>query len=649
MYKEWTGSADMAQTPGEFTHEMYRQIALDAPDREPIAVAAWALPDEATVGEPLHLRLDFSPTDFDLPAGTQLIVTIPRHWRKHLGMAWRELHPELSTRTDRHPGGSFCLVTAHAPSGSGVTVTSELIEAGFNFALRLVIANASLSAGEVLTVYLSDPKSPEIEVPKMAIRHEFATFAKLPDEDFFRPLVSNPAVVAHGGPAAKLRLRVPSVAAPDSEITVRLVVVDGVGENGAEGYDGDVAIWRQEDDSGDIGVVRHSSEKRESDVMLPSGHAQFEYFQAYDVDNPLVARSNPMGRPDDFGGYNVYFGDLHTHYLGLTDDALRQPFEYAYWFSLLDFCACVYQHNSCNDRFTQDIWHHYLDVNEEYNSSGELVTICGCETYISCGHRIAYFRSAQEARDFKVAWERGPEYDLGDPHLAADVPEPEALWAALDGFEAITVPHHTRYIWPADWERPLAPSERLVEIYSRWGTSELGGPHSVQEALSKGHRLGFIASTDNQMAQPGNGPFGVNDGRGLAAVLATDMTREALYDALKARRCYGTSGEQMLVYFALDEMPMGSELEGYTGPRTFTVRAAGTQPLTTVELLRNNKVIRRIEPDALTFSDKMTDDEPLADLLLESRFGPPGRFCFYYLRVKQADGHMAWASPIWIT
>lgn len=639
----------MAQTPGEFTYQTYRQIALDAEEREPISVAAQAVPDEAMVGEPLHLRIQFSPRGFDLPAGTQLIVTIPRQWRKHLGMAWRELHPELSTKIDSHPGGSFSLVTAHGPSDSGVTVASELIEAGFSFALRLVTGGASLKDGQRLTVCLSDPISPEIEVPKMAIRHEFATFAKLPDEDFFRPLLTDPYVIAHGGPAAKLRLRVPCVAEADTEITARVVAVDAVGENGATDYDGNLAIWREEEGRGDIAVVRHSSEKRSSEVTRPSGHEQFEYFHAYDEGNPLVARSNPMGRPDDFGGYNVYLGDLHTHYLGLTDDAIRQPFEYACSYSNLDFCACVFQHNSCNDRFTQDIWHRYLDINDEYNSPGELITICGCETYLSCGHRIAYFRSAEQAREFKVAWERGPAYDLGDARANGPVPEPEALWAALEGFEAITVPHHSRYIWPADWNRPLPPIERLVEIHSRWGTSEVGGPHSVQQALLKGHRLGFIGSTDNQMAQPGNGPFGVNDGRGLAGVLAPDLTREALYDALKARRCYGTSGEQMLVYFALDEMPMGSELEGYTGPRSFTVRAAGTQPLSVVELLRNNEIICRTDPDALTYSDTMTDDEPLDDTMLDSEFGPPGRFCFYYVRVKQADGHMAWASPIWIT
>ncbi|HCU37519.1 MAG TPA: hypothetical protein DGT21_19430 [Armatimonadetes bacterium] len=220
------------------------------------------------------------------------------------------------------------------------------------------------------------------------------------------------------------------------------------------------------------------------------------------------------------------------------------------------------------------------------------------------------------------------------------------------------MPHHTRYIAPADWDRDFHPMERCVEIWSRWGSNEEGGPHSVQEALRQGHRLGFIGSTDNQFAQPGNGPFGVNQGAACTGVFADGLTREAIWDALHARRCYATTGEKMLLSFTMDGMPMGdhpmndhlmgAEVCGHSGPRSFMVVAAGTDRLASVEILRNNEVVYRAEPGTLTFADGFTDETPLEDVRLPRANETTQPFCFYYLRVRQVDGHTAWASPIWV-
>ena len=348
-----------------------------------------------------------------------------------------------------------------------------------------------------------------------------------------------------------------------------------------------------------------------------------------------------MGRLEDFGGWHVYFGDIHCHCQPADGfGSMEEAYEYGYGYSGLDFCTVAHQQNSTNHVFSQECWEEYLEINDRYDEMPDFATVVGCENYIRAGHRIAYFRSADQAREFRVSRARGEE---------GHRERPEELWDLLRDFEAITVPHHCRYISPTDWSRPLDEMERCVEICSRWGSNEEGGPHSVQHALGLGHRMGFVGGTDNHLGQPGNGPFGVNEGRGITGALARELTREALYDAMAARRCYATSGERMLLYFALDDQHMGSELAGYQGARSFTVRVAGTQALVAVELLRNNEVIARAEPDDLTFSGELTDDDALDDLFLEPSFEGQEPFCFYYLRVRQVDGEMAWASPIWLT
>jgi hypothetical protein len=148
-------------------------------------------------------------------------------------------------------------------------------------------------------------------------------------------------------------------------------------------------------------------------------------------------------------------------------------------------------------------------------------------------------------------------------------------------------------------------------------------------------RFGFIASSDNHAAQPGTGfkqkgrhantevggqegiiranfideakptgaaaqsvPFDVKQTRynflqiaeserqqsffyvgGLVAVHAAGRSRDAIWDALKRREVYGTSGERMLLWFDLlgasgATATMGSEVEVRGAPR-FRVRAIG--------------------------------------------------------------------------
>lgn len=83
--------------------------------------------------------------------------------------------------------------------------------------------------------------------------------------------------------------------------------------------------------------------------------------------------------------------------------------------------------------------------------------------------------------------------------------------------------------------------------------------------------------------------------------------------------------------------------------REFGVRVHGTAGIRAVEIVRNNREVHGRPGDGLDAVFEWTDTEPLAEINL-----PPARFAarpftFYYLRVTQDDGQMAWASPIWIT
>ncbi len=216
--------------------------------------------------------------------------------------------------------------------------------------------------------------------------------------------------------------------------------------------------------------------------------------------------------------------------------------------------------------------------------------------------------------------------------------------------------------------------ERVVEIYNAWGSSECtekeGNPRpiacegkngvsswsdgSIRKALNNNCRFGFVAGGLDD-----RGIFGelydneqVQYSPGLTAVLAPEQTREALFQALFNRQCYATTGERIIVGFFLAGAPMGSELNTKTKPglsynRHISGYIAGTSPIETIEIIRNGNVIHTIKEPSIETDFTFDDAEAVHKVAFPAK-GEASAFIYYYLRVIQKDGHMAWSSPIWV-
>jgi len=95
-------------------------------------------------------------------------------------------------------------------------------------------------------------------------------------------------------------------------------------------------------------------------------------------------------------------------------------------------------------------------------------------------------------------------------------------------------------------------------------------------------------------------------------VLAKELTREALYAALKARCWYAMTGARMLLDFGVDDVLMGDTAQGQARPRgaKSEAKVAGTAPLERAEILRDNEVVYAHPPDgfwaAVTWRDVPT-------------------------------------------
>ena len=90
--------------------------------------------------------------------------------------------------------------------------------------------------------------------------------------------------------------------------------------------------------------------------------------------------------------------------------------------------------------------------------------------------------------------------------------------------------------------------------------------------------------------------------------------------------------------FSADGHPLGSEIEAaVTDPPVLGINVLAPQPLTRLDIIKDNTVLMSTTPDGrrakLDFVD--TDVSPGTS--------------YYYVRAIQEDQMMAWGSPIWVT
>jgi hypothetical protein len=177
------------------------------------------------------------------------------------------------------------------------------------------------------------------------------------------------------------------------------------------------------------------------------------------------------------------------------------------------------------------------------------------------------------------------------------------LYQKLRGQDAIAIPHHMGYRLGArgkDWHVQDDKISPFVEVFSAHGSSEtdeesgglrrnskLGpcsGGQSYQDGLDMGYHIGATASPDGEGAYPGIYSWG------LAAVLAPELTRDALWNAFLNRRVYGVTGDRIRLDFRINGALMGDCIAA-KGARQIEVSVEGLDEIDRIELLRDGRVI----------------------------------------------------------
>ncbi len=599
---------------------------------DPAPIRASVTPSEIRAGGAAEWVITVTAHGADLPEGSHVAVEIPIYWYMQFGRPYparEELAPLGETTA-----GMSAFVCARSVA-SGLELPLIVSNTGRFYIIDVVLEGTNLPAGESLEIVVGEDSGSRVRAQHHAQRAILYLGVDLEADGVYRQPPEHPTVNVIGAWADSVKLVAPAIARPGEPFTFKVLPVDRYHENPASGYKGTLQL--QGGGSGQVLVprdLRFDGTPRAvvSEATLYQGETG--YVVACDLERGIAGRSNPVSVPLA-EGLNIYFGDIH----GQMDDSIGTGDfdEYYGWArdaEMLDFAAPANHYGGRLD-ITDDVWQRCVDKTNEHNEPGRFVALQGYEWAARGGHKNVYWPAAEA----QIYWGRLPEYD-----------DPQKLWAALQGQEALTIPHHTKYIGNTDWEPRNDTFQRLVEICSAWGISESGGPRSVQVALARGHRLGFIGGTDTHLGQPGSGTHWGVEGRGLAAVYAPELTRRAVFDALYSRYCYATTGARIILGFTLNGHRMGEELavQELDSPRELKITAIGTDEIVALEIVRNNEVVQRWAPGGEVAKVTWEDEVDLAGVAFEPTYEGDVPFVYYYARVLQADRHRAWSSPIWL-
>jgi hypothetical protein len=220
------------------------------------------------------------------------------------------------------------------------------------------------------------------------------------------------------------------------------------------------------------------------------------------------------------------------------------------------------------------------------------------------------------------------------------------LYRYLRELGGICASHTSATSMGTDWRDHDSAVEPIVEIYQgdRMSYEMQGAPRAgydpktgqapaniagwfpkgfINNALDKGHRLGFQSSSDH---------FSTHIS--YCIVLAERHDREAILDGLRKRHCYGAT-DDIILDVRSGAHVMGDEFKTGAAP-ALDIKVIGTSTLAKVDVLRDSKVVHTFQPGKADFAGRWVDPAPERGIH------------YYYVRVQQADKELAWGSPMWI-
>jgi len=315
--------------------------------------------------------------------------------------------------------------------------------------------------------------------------------------------------------------------------------------------------------------------------------------------------------------YGFYWGDIHAH-TSYSDGGWypEEAYRYARDTAKLDFFA-VTDHEEI---LTDDEFADVLAQANRADEPGRFVALYGVERSNGETGHICYYMSPTRL-------------------LPKDL---TTFYRALDTQGLLG---HFNHPWPngsdASWRNDFQDFRYSPEGDRSMAMVELRDPG--EEAcyiamLDNGWHVGAAGDKDAHAADWGQGPM-------WTVVLARELTRDGIMEAMRSRRTYSTADRNMTLEFTLDGEDMGARLSRPAGRYDYSISVKDPDPADLVEkvdvILDGNVVASMGRMDvAPSGTGAFALSGPLT-------LAQGNHYCF--VRVTQVGDKVTWSSPIWVS
>ena len=323
-----------------------------------------------------------------------------------------------------------------------------------------------------------------------------------------------------------------------------------------------------------------------------------------------VVRANPM-RVVKSAALRRYWGDLH----GQSGETIGMGTAEAYFRYARDAAFIDMVGHQGNDfQMTDDFWAELNALTAKFDVPGRFVCLPGYEWSGNTGmggDRNIFYR--REGRPI-----RRSSHILVEGQTSTDaIYTADKLFEALAGEDAVVIAHVGGRYADVKYAHD-GKLERAVEVHSTWGTFEW----ILHDAFEMGYRVGVVCHSDDHKGRPGATKPGASSFGaigGISCYFLPELTRDALFEALRRRKHYGTTGTRIFIdmhgtferdvtgfsddpklgpakEFATRQAAMGDIVRPGNVPMRLAAEVIGTAPVERVDVLHGTSVVKTVRP-----------------------------------------------------
>jgi hypothetical protein len=528
-------------------------------------------------------------------------------------ISWRTTSDMSKPQFDKPAAANF--TTVEASNGAKLEVWFDRLNIRpYANTLLIRIGRGYLRAGDTLTVRMGDRRqgSPgyrlqtncETRVELKTSIDAFATYE-------FTELPEQPAFALVPGPAMNWKAIWPSLAVVGEPLRLAMVAEDAWGNPTGEA-DETLSLVPSRPIRGlpQTVAIKRGDGPRVLDNLIVDTAGDLDLQLMANGDE--LARANPL-RVVTAAPLRRYWGDLH----GQSGETIgmgsaESYFRYARDLAFIDMVG----HQGNDFQITDAFWAELNRLTAEFDVPGRFVCPPGYEWSGNTGmggDRNIFFR--REGRPIR----RSSHILVEGQTSSRAVYTADEIFRALAGEDAVVIAHvGGRY---ADIKAAHdGRLERSVEVHSTWGTFEW----LLHDAFEQGYRVGVVCHSDDHKGRPGAtrpgaSTFGAIGG--LTCYFMPELTRDALFEALRRRRHYGTTGTRLFLdlratferpvtgfpedpqlacgkEFSVREALMGDIIRPGSVPMRLAAEVIGTAPIERLDVLHGAKVVQTARPFA---------------------------------------------------